>query len=123
MKRTAAAKKKEPRRVTLAHNRGSLDPQAKAAVAKGGKHLLAYYQDEIARLRAQAAAADAELKIQLEDAGAAANKRFVRDEIDLTAQANEIGFWKYECERYRDQIVALLRGKAERQRYEGKGTM
>jgi len=50
---------------------------------------------------------------ELEDACAAMNAEFARNEIDFKAQANEIGFWKYECERYRDQLVALLRGKAE----------
>ncbi len=152
--------KRKGEQIKLAYKKGSLDPLAKLALAKGGKYLITYYQDEIAKLRALVEAGDAELAIQLgevrkwkeraeEAEGKAAassklgrhclvrlmelgrevgicNDMLDRDhkqlqaneqemaakEIDLKAQANEIGFWKAECERYRDQIVALLRGKA-----------
>jgi hypothetical protein len=111
--------KKKRDQISLRYKRGSLNPEAKRALQIGGKHLITFYQDEIARLTARLGAADAEIAIQLAQgwnwraiAEAAASKT---EEINkqLAADAFEKEFWIEELVRYRNWVIALLREKAQ----------
>jgi hypothetical protein len=131
--------RKKGDQIALAYKKGSLDPLAKAALAKGGKYLITYYQDEITKLNALVEATDAELAIQLgqlrkwRDRDVAAGNEMAAKESDLKAQYNVITklraiveatnttlaadafekeFWIEELVRYRNWVIELLREKA-----------
>lgn len=105
--------------VSLAYKKGSLSPEAKQALALGGKHLITFYQDEIAQLNTRLEAAEAEIAIQLAQgknwkatAEAIATKSEEANK-QRAADAFEKEFWIEEYGRYRNWVIDLLRQKAQ----------
>jgi hypothetical protein len=124
--------KKSGNQISPRYKKGSLSPEANAALEVGGKHLITFYQDEIAGLKTRLEVADAEIAIQLaegknwmaraEQAEARlreaaldlgeAKGELDQNQIDFKGKDNEIGLWVSEAERYRNQIIAMLHGMA-----------
>lgn len=114
--------------VALAYKKGRLDPLAKQALKVGGKHLITYYQDEIARLQTglserdqKIAQREIELTVKDTEIGMAKSwqHRAVQAEARLAelqrtqqADAFEQEFWIEELVRYRNWVIELLREKA-----------